>query len=239
MLPAISRCGAMNGRSNGRVPYHFATANMSDHAGQTPHLSPDCSHPADPDLLNRLFAHGRTFSHWLPRPVDDALLMRIWNLARLGPTAANSQPLRVLFVRSEAAKAKLKPCLAPGNVEKTMQAPVTALFAADLAFYDHLPRLFPHTDARSWFAGESKTDAARETATRNSTLQAAYFMLAARALGLDCGPMSGFDAALINQTFFPDGRHEVNFICNLGHGDPQTLHPRHPRLEFEEACRII
>ena len=229
----------MNGRSNGRVPYHFATANMSDHAGQTPHLSPDCSHPADPDLLNRLFAHGRTFSHWLPRPVDDALLMRIWNLARLGPTAANSQPLRVLFVRSEAAKAKLKPCLAPGNVEKTMQAPVTALFAADLAFYDHLPRLFPHTDARSWFSGESKTDAARETATRNSTLQAAYFILAARALGLDCGPMSGFDAALINQTFFPDGRHEVNFICNLGHGDPQTLHPRHPRLEFEEACRII
>jgi 3-hydroxypropanoate dehydrogenase len=165
--------------------------------------------------------------------------MRIWNLARLGPTAANSQPLRVLFVRSEAAKAKLKPCLAPGNVEKTMQASVTALFAADLAFYDHLPRLFPHTDARSWFAGEAQKDAARETATRNSTLQAGYFMLAARALGLDCGPMSGFDATQINATFFPDGRHEINFICNLGHGDPQTLHPRHPRLEFEEACRII
>jgi 3-hydroxypropanoate dehydrogenase len=212
---------------------------MPDHAGHKPQLPPDCAHPADPDLLNRLFAHGRTYGHWLPRPVDDALLMRVWNLARLGPTAANSQPLRVLFVRSEAAKAKLKPCLAPGNLEKTMQAPVTALFAADLQFYDHLPRLFPHTDARSWFAGESQKAAAHETATRNSTLQAAYFMLAARALGLDCGPMSGFDPALINQAFFPDGRHSINFICNLGHGDPQTLHPRHPRLEFEEACRII
>ena len=221
------------------MPYHFATPDMPEHTGHTPHLSPDCTHPADPDLLNRLFTHGRTFSHWLPRPVDDALLMRAWNLARLGPTAANSQPLRILFVRSEAAKAQLKACLAPGNVEKTMLAPVTALFAADLAFYDHLPRLFPHTDARNWFAGDANKVAAHETATRNSTLQAAYFMLAARALGLDCGPMSGFDPALINKTFFSDGRHEINFICNLGHGDPQSLHPRHPRLEFEEACRII
>ena len=236
MLVAISRRNTANYGQSGRVPYRIAASAMSEH---TAHLPPDCTHPADPDLLNRIFAHGRTFSHWLPRPVDDALLMRVWNLARLGPTAANSQPLRVLFVRSELAKAQLKPCLAPGNVEKAMLAPVTALFAADLQFYDHLPRLFPHTEARSWFAGETNKDVARESATRNSTLQAAYFMLAARALGLDCGPMSGFDPTLINQTFFPDGRYEINFICNLGHGDPQSLHPRHPRLEFEESCRII
>lgn len=226
----------MNSKHSGRVVNHIAASDMSEHSALLP---PDCTHPADPGLMNRIFGNGRTFSHWLPRPVDDALLMRVWNLARLGPTAANSQPLRVLFVRSESAKARLSPCLAPGNVEKTMLAPVTALFAADLQFYDHLPRLFPHTDARSWFAGEAQQHVARESAIRNSTLQAAYFMLAARALGLDCGPMSGFDASLINQTFFPDGRHEINFICNLGHGDPQSLHPRHPRLEFEEACRII
>jgi len=203
------------------------------------HLSPDCAHPADPDLLNRLFTHGRTFSHWLPRPVDDGLLMRAWNLARLGPTSANCQPLRILFVRSPEAKARLRACLAPGNVDKTMRAPVTALFAADSRFYDHLPRLYPHADARSWFAGEAQKALAEATAERNSSLQAAYFIIAARALGLDCGPMSGFDAECLNQAFFPDGRFKINFICNLGHGDPQSLHPRSPRLEFEDACRII
>lgn len=203
------------------------------------HLSPDCAHPADPELLNRLFTHGRTFSHWLPRPVDDALLMRAWNLARLGPTSANCQPLRVLFVRSPEAKTRLKACLAPGNIDKTMNSPVTALFAADTRFYDHLPRLYPHADARSWFAGDALKPLADATAERNSSLQAAYFMMAARALGLDCGPMSGFDAERLNQTFFPDGRFKINFICNLGHGDPQSLHPRSPRLEFEDACRII
>ena len=202
-------------------------------------LTPDCAHPADPDLLNRLFTHGRTFSHWLPRPVDDALLMRAWNLCKLGPTSANCQPLRILFVRTPNAKAQLKDCLAPDNVDKTLAAPVTALFAADTRFYDHLPRLYPHADARSWFAGDALKAMADATAQRNSTLQAAYFMMAARALGLDCGPMSGFDAERLNQTFFPDGRFTINFICNLGHGDPQSLHPRSPRLEFEEACRII
>jgi 3-hydroxypropanoate dehydrogenase len=183
--------------------------------------------------------HARTYNHWLPKPVDDALLMRAWNLARLGPSSANCQPLRVLFVRSAEARARLKACLAPGNVEKTMAAPVTALFAADMHFYDHLPRLYPHADARNWFAGEALKSVADETAERNSTLQAAYFIIAARALGLDCGPMSGFDPTLLNQNFFPDGRYRVNFLCNLGHGDPQSLHPRAPRLEFEEACRII
>lgn len=214
---------------------------MPEHDAHPTHqsLSPDCSHPADPELLNRLFTHGRTFSHWLPRPVDDALLMRAWNLARLGPTSANCQPLRVLFVRSPEAKARLKVCLAPGNIDKTMLAPVTAVFAADTRFYDHLPRLYPHADARSWFAGDALKPLAEATADRNSSLQAAYFMMAARALGLDCGPMSGFDAESLNQAFFPDGRFKVNFICNLGHGDPQSLHPRSPRLEFEDACRII
>lgn len=214
---------------------------MPEHDAHPTHhsLSPDCSHPADPELLNRLFTHGRTFSHWLPRPVDDALLMRAWNLARLGPTSANCQPLRVLFVRSPEAKARLKVCLAPGNIDKTMLAPVTAVFAADTRFYDHLPRLYPHADARSWFAGDALKPLADATADRNSSLQAAYFMMAARALGLDCGPMSGFDAGSLNQAFFPDGRFKVNFICNLGHGDPQSLHPRSPRLEFEDACRII
>lgn len=202
-------------------------------------LLPDCAHPADPELLNRLFLHGRTFSHWLPKPVDDAMLMRAWNLARLGPTSANCQPLRVLFVRSAEAKARLRPCLAPGNVEKTQSAPVTALFAADTRFYDHLPRLYPHADARAWFAGDAKHTLAQSTAERNSSLQAAYFILAARALGLDCGPMSGFDADKLNNEFFPDGRYRINFLCNLGHGDPQSLHPRSPRLEFEDACRII
>ena len=227
-----------------RDPQHHPTP----HAPLDPHDGlgrpsagppPDCAHPADPDLLNRLFMHGRSYSHWLPRPVDDAMLMRAWNLARLGPTSANCQPLRVLFLRSADAKARLRPCLAPGNVEKTMDAPVTALFAADSRFYDHLPRLYPQADARSWFAGDALEPLAHATAERNSTLQAAYFIMAARALGLDCGPMSGFDAEQLNQTFFPDGRFKINFICNLGHGDPQSLHSRAPRLEFEEACRII
>lgn len=210
---------------------------MPDQPAPHAHALPDCAHPADPDLLNRLFTHGRTFSHWSPQPVDNALLMRAWNLARLGPTSANCQPLRILFVHSAEAKARLKECLAPGNIDKTMAAPVTALFAADMQFYDHLPRLYPQTDARSWFSHDP--DLARSTALRNSTLQAAYFLMACRALGLDCGPMSGFDAERLNRSFFPDGRHEINFICNLGHGDPQFLHPRSPRLEFEEACRII
>ena len=173
-------------------------------------LLPDCAHPADPELLNRLFLHGRTFSHWLPKPVDDAMLMRAWNLARLGPTSANCQPLRVLFVRSAEAKARLRPCLAPGNVEKTQSAPVTALFAADTRFYDHLPRLYPHADARAWFAGDAQHTLAQSTAERNSSLQAAYFILAARALGLDCGPMSGFDADKLNNEFFPDGRYRTD-----------------------------
>lgn len=189
--------------------------------------------------LDTLFLQARTHNDWLDKPVDDALLRQIWDLARMGPTSANCSPMRVVFVKSAAAKARLQPALLEGNRAKTLAAPVTAIFGNDSRFYDLLPKLFPHTDARSWFAGPGKEAVAAATAFRNGTLQAAYFMLAARALGLDCGPMSGFDNVLVDREFFPDGRVQSNFICNLGYGDPDRLFPRSPRLEFEEACRIV
>jgi 3-hydroxypropanoate dehydrogenase len=191
-----------------------------------------------PAALATLFLDARTHNGGLDRPVDDALLARVWDLARMGPTSANCSPLRIVFVRSATAKALLKPSLMEGNVAKTMAAPVTAIFANDSRFFEHLPRLFPHTDARAWFDGPGKEENARITAFRNGTLQAAYFMLAARALGLDCGPMSGFDNAAVDHDFFPDGRYQSNFICSLGYGDPAKLHARGPRFEFAEACRI-
>lgn len=189
--------------------------------------------------LATLFAAARSHNGWLDRPVDDALLHEAWNLARMGPTSANSSPLRVAFVKSAEAKARLRPALMEGNVTKTMSAPVVAIFAHDSRFFELLPRLFPHTDARPWFDGPGKEEVARVTAFRNGTLQCAYFMLAARALGLDCGPMSGFDNAAVDNEFFPDGRFKSNFICGLGYGDPAKLFPRSPRLEFDEACAIL
>lgn len=191
-----------------------------------------------PQALAALFLDARTHNGWLDRPVDAALLARVWDLARMGPTSANCSPLRIVFVAGAAAKARLKPTLMEGNVDKTMQAPVTAIFAGDSRFFERLPQLFPHADARAWFDGPGKEEAARITAFRNGTLQAAYFMLAARALGLDCGPMSGFDNAAVDREFFPDGRFKSNFLCNLGYGDAAKLHPRGPRLAFAEACRI-
>ena len=158
-------------------------------------------------------------------------------LFRSGPTSANSQPARFLFLRSAEAKAKLKPCLAESNVEKTMTAPVTVIVASDPKFYDQLPKQFPHTDARSWFVGNE--DLIQQTAFRNSSLQGAYFMLAARALGLDCGPMSGFDPKKVNEAFFAKSQFQANFICNLGYGDNQKLFPRSPRLNFSEACQVL
>jgi len=143
----------------------------------------------------------------------------------------------VVFVATPKAKERLAPALAPGNLAKTMAAPVTAIFAHDLEFYEQLPRLFPHGDARSWFAGNEEL--IRITAFRNGSLQAAYFMLAARAMGLDCGPMSGFDNALVDAEFFPGGSVKSNFLCNLGHGDSALLYPRGPRLDFDEACQIL
>lgn len=191
----------------------------------------------DPAGLDLLYKEARTYSKWQDRPVDPALLRQIHDLVKWAPTSANCEPLRVTFVTSPVGKEKLRPCLAPGNVDKTMSAPATAILAYDTRFYDELPKLFPHTDARSWFAGDPA--GAETTAFRNSSLQGGYFILAARALGLDCGPMSGFNADLLNQTFFPDGRFKVNFLCNLGYGDAAALHPRLPRLDFDETCSIL
>jgi 3-hydroxypropanoate dehydrogenase len=192
--------------------------------------------PLSDDALDTLFREARSFSHWLDKPVNDDQLREIYHLTKWGPTSANSCPARIVFVKSAAAKERLQPCLAPGNVSKCMEAPVVAIIAMDMEFHELLPRLFPHTDARSWFHG--KPDAIAKTAFRNSTLQGGYLMLAARGLGLDCGPMSGFDAQRVDETFFPDGRWKSNFICGLGYGDRGQLHPRGPRLDFDEACRI-
>ena len=188
--------------------------------------------------LDTLFFQARTHNEWLDKPVDDALLQRVWELARMGPTSANCSPMRIVFVKSPEAKARLQPALMESNRAKTLAAPVTAIFGNDSRFYDLLPKLFPHTDARAWFAGPGKEEVAATTAFRNGTLQAAYFMLAARALGLDCGPVSGFDNAVVDRAFFPDGRIKSNFICNLGHGNSGRLFPRSPRMEFQEACSV-
>ncbi len=191
------------------------------------------------DAIKALFTEARTHNGWLDRLVDDALLHQAWDIARMGPTSANCSPLRVLFVKSAAAKTRLKPMLMEGNVEKTLSAPVVAIFGQDSRFFELLPKLFPHTDARPWFDGPGKEEVARITAFRNGTLQTAYFMLAARAVGLDCGPMSGFDNAALDNEFFPDGRFKSNFLCNLGYGDASKLFPRSPRLDFAEACQIL
>ncbi len=188
------------------------------------------------DALATLFLDARTHDAWQDRPVDPVLLRRLWDLTRMAPTSANCLPARIVFVTTPQAKEKLRPALMDGNVEKTIRAPVTAIIGHDLAFYEHLPRLFPHTDARSWFVGN---DALIETtAFRNGTLQGAYLIMAARALGLDCGPISGFDNAKVDAEFFAGTRVRSNFLCNLGHGDPAALYPRGPRLDFDEACRI-
>jgi 3-hydroxypropanoate dehydrogenase len=184
--------------------------------------------------LDLLFREARTFRRWLPRTIDDATLRAIYDLARLPPTSANCSPARIVFARTPEAKARLKPCLAAGNTEQTMAAPVTAIIGHDLKFYDALPRLYRQADARAWFAGDAKV--AEATAFRNGSLQGAYLIMAARALGLDCGPMSGFDNAKVDAAFFPDGRIKSNFLCNLGYGDRATLDARNARLSFEEAC---
>lgn len=187
-----------------------------------------------------LFRAARTHSAWLDRPVEEAKLVELYELLKWGPTSANGQPLRVLFLVSRAAKERLRPALSPGNVGKTMAAPVTAILAYDTRFFEFLPKTFPHEpEAVSWFSGPGKENVALETAFRNGSLQGGYFILAARAVGLDCGPMSGFDRARVDAEFFPDGRWRSNFLCNLGYGDPARLPPRNPRLSFEEACRIL
>jgi 3-hydroxypropanoate dehydrogenase len=189
------------------------------------------------EALDVIFRGAHTHNTWQDKKISPALLMALYDLLRWGPTAVNASPLRLVFVVSPEAKAKLKPHLAAGNVEKTMAAPATAILGYDLDFARHLPKLFPHAPgAASWFADP---EAARITAFRNGTLQGGYFIVAARALGLDCGPMSGFDNDGVDRDFFAATKVKSNFLCNLGYGDPSGVHPRAPRLSFDEACRIV
>ncbi len=190
----------------------------------------------DQKALDQLFFDARTHNAWQDRPVSDELLRELFDVLRWAPTSANCSPARIVFVKTPEAKAKLLPALIEGNVEKTRTAPVTAIIGHDLEFHEHLPKLFPHTDARSWFVGNQPLIEA--TAFRNGTLQGAYLIMAARALGLDCGPMSGFDPDQINEAFFAGSTTRVNFLCNLGYGQPEALFPRSPRFEFEDVCRV-
>ena len=188
--------------------------------------------------LDLIFRKARTHNVWLDQPVDDGLLRQVYDLARMGPTSANMCPLRIVFVKSKEAKERLKPALHAGNVDKTMAAPVTAILGMDIRFYEKLPELFPHADAKAWFK-DLPVPVLEQMALRNSSLQGAYFMLAARALGLDCGPMSGFNNAKVDAEFFAGTTVKSNFLCNLGYGDVAKLHPRSPRLDFDEGCKII
>jgi len=185
----------------------------------------------------QLFDDARSHNGFLEGTIDDATLRQLYDLMKWGPTSANCSPVRIAFVRSPAAKERLLACMNAGNVEKTRSAPVTAVIGMDMAFHEQLPRLFPHTDAKSWFEGKAALIEA--TAFRNSSLQGGYFIIAARALGLDCGPMSGFDAAKMDAAFWAGTSVRTNFVCALGHGDASKLFGRNPRLEFDSACRIV
>lgn len=194
----------------------------------------------DDRALDVLFRQARTANGFLDRPVPDALLREAFDLMKMAPTSANSQPARFVFLRSAAAKERLRPALSAGNLAKTMSAPVTVIIAHDTMFHEHMPRVFPHDQtAKSWFDGEEKKASRGLAAFRNGTLQGAYFILAARAVGLDCGPMSGFDNAVLDAEFFPDGRFRSNFLCNLGYGDPSKLFARSPRFDFDEVCQVL
>jgi len=190
----------------------------------------------DTVTLAQLYTEARTQNGYLDRAVPDERLRELYELLKWGPTAANSCPARFVFVRSAAGKDKLLSCMNPGNLQKVREAPVTVIVGMDMAFHDQLPKLFPHTDARSWFAG--KTELIASTAMRNSSLQGGYLIIAARALGLDCGPMSGFDADRMDAAFWAGTAVRTNFVCTLGTGDPSKLMPRSPRLAFDEACRL-
>ncbi len=185
----------------------------------------------------QLFLNARTHNGFLPKPISDDLLHKLYDLLKWGPTSANGSPGRFVFVKSAEAKAKLLTVVAPGNIEKVQSAPITVIIAEDRKFYEKLPTLFPHADAKSWFEGNQPLIEA--TSFRNSSLQGAYLMLAARSLGLDCGPMSGFEAQKLDAAFFAGTSWKSNFLCNLGYGDPSKLYPRLPRLPFAEACQIL
>jgi 3-hydroxypropanoate dehydrogenase len=190
----------------------------------------------DKQALATLFTDARTQNRWVDKPVSSALLHQLHDLMKWGPTSANTSPARLVFVSSLQAKDKLVESMSPGNRDKVRAAPVTVIIGMDMAFYDKLPQLFPHVDARAWFAGNDEL--IESTAFRNASLQGGYFIMAARALGLDCGPMSGFDADKLNAAFFAGTSVKVNFVCSIGYGDPAGVLPRSPRLSFEEACRI-
>lgn len=190
------------------------------------------------DALKQLFLDARTHNAWQKKDVPDSVLTELVDLVKMGPTSANCQPARFLFLKSDAAKQRLAPFLSSANRAKTMTAPVVAIIGMDMKFFEHLPRLFPHNQtARTWFEGNA--DLIATTALRNGSLQGAYFILAARALGLDTGPMSGFDNAGVDKEFFPDGRVKSNFICSLGYGDPAALFPRLPRFDFNEIAEVL
>ncbi len=195
------------------------------------------SHAVNDEALDTIFRNARTHNKWLDKPVSPALLMAVYDLMRWGPTSANVSPARIVFVISKAAKERLKPHLGPGNADKTMAAPATAIIGHDLDFARHLPKLFPHNPgAKDWFKDAAF---AEKTAFRNGTLQGAYFIIAARALGLDCGPMSGFDNAGVDREFFAGTAVKSNFLCNVGYGDHAGVFARSPRLSFDEACKIV
>ena len=191
----------------------------------------------DDSALDVLFRGARTKNAWTDRPVSDDTLHALYDLLKFGPTSANCSPARFLFIRTPETRERLKPTLNPGNIEKTMAAPVTVIIAHDPLFYEHLPKLFPHADARAWFSGNP--DLAEETAMRNGTLQGGYLIMAARALGLDCGPMSGFDKEKVDRAFLADQGWKSNFLVNLGYGVSDDPFARSPRLDFEEACRLL
>ena len=193
--------------------------------------------PVDDASLDALFRDARTQNAWTSKPVSDETLHALYDLLKFGPTSANCSPARFAFLRTAESRQRLFPALSAGNVEKTLTAPVTVIVAYDPRFYDRLPQLFPHADARAWFAGNAAL--AEETAFRNGTLQGAYLIIAARAVGLDAGPMSGFDKAIVDSTFFAESGLKSNFLGNLGYGDPAGLLPRSPRLEFDEACLLL
>jgi len=208
--------------------------------------------PVDDAVLDTLFREARTYSKWLPRPIADKTLHELWDVIKWAPTSANAEPARFAFLRSKESKERLRPALAPLNVEKTMTAPVTVIVGYDLRFYERLPKLFPQNPGMAKLF-ESNPEMVETTAKRNSSLQGAYLIMAARALGLDCGAMSGFDNAKVDeeffaagkpcfgcdQEFFPEGHVKTNFLCNLGYGDPASLFPRLPRLSFNEACSLL
>lgn len=193
--------------------------------------------PIDHHVIETVFTHARTQNKWTSQTITDEQLHQLFDTLKYGPTSANCSPARFVFVRTPEGKEKLKPALSAGNLEKTMTAPVTVIVAYDPKFYDQLPKLFPHADARSWFAGNAAL--AEETAFRNSSLQGAYLMIAARMLGIDSGAMSGFNKEVVDAAFFAESGFKSNFLVNLGHGDPAGLFPRSPRFAFDEACVIV